>query len=162
MITYPWANINTSLAIVLMKVVQRGYWLMPWAGIGDALLSKPTSACIHAWMLWPWASYQIREIVGCAGNAENVFPHRFLRKPIVSYPGMHHGTCVTHVLWCMLESQNRGDGENVSGIPGAFATRNLTYLVRGPWILFQLTTSGWVQFMSTNCPWHYDQIKVKT
>ena len=26
-----------------------------------------------------------------------------------------------------------GSGENVPGIPGACATRNFTYLVRGPW-----------------------------
>ena len=48
----------------------------------------------------PWASYQIRKIAGCAcaGNAGNVFPANDLkRKPLVSNPGMHHGTCVTHV-----------------------------------------------------------------
>ena len=72
----------------------------------------------------PWASYQIRKIAGCAcaGNAGNVFPRRrFQRKPIVSDPGMHHGTCVTHVPWCMSGSLTCGDGENVPGIPGACA-----------------------------------------
>ena len=72
----------------------------------------------------PWASYQIRKIAGCAcaGNAGNVFPRRrFQRKPIVSDPGMHHGTCVTHVPWCMSGSFTCGDGENVPGIPGACA-----------------------------------------
>ena len=71
-----------------------------------------------------WASYQIRKIAGCAcaGNAGNVFPrHRFQRKPLISDPGMHHGTCVTHVPWCMLGSLTRGDRENVPGIPGACA-----------------------------------------
>ena len=63
-----------------------------------------------------WASYQIRKIAGCAcaGNAGNVFPRRrFQRKPLVSDPGMHHGTCVTHVPWCMSGSLTCGDGENV-------------------------------------------------
>ena len=61
------------------------------------------------------------------------FPrHRLHRKPLVSEPGMHHGTCVTHVSWCMLGSLIRGSGENVPGIPSACATRNLGYLVRGP------------------------------
>ena len=72
----------------------------------------------------PWASYQIRKIAGCAcaGNAGNVFPRRrFQRKPLVSDPGMHHGTCVTHVPWCMSGSRTRGGGENVPGIPGACA-----------------------------------------
>ena len=69
-----------------------------------------------------WASYQIRKIAGCAcsGNAEKVFPRRrFQRKPLVSDPGMHHGTCVTHVPWCMSGSLTCGDGENVPGIPRA-------------------------------------------
>ena len=72
----------------------------------------------------PWASYQIRKIAGCAcaRNAGNVSPHcRFQRKPLVSDPGMHHGTCVTHVPWCMSGSLTCGDGENVPGIPGACA-----------------------------------------
>ena len=71
-----------------------------------------------------WASYQIRKIAGCAcaGNAGNVSPRRrFQRNPIVGDPGMHHGTCVTHVPWCMSGSLTCGDGENVPGIPGACA-----------------------------------------
>ena len=56
---------------------------------------------------WVWASYQMRNIDGCpcAGNAGNVFSrHRLQRKPLVSDPGMHHGTCVTNVPWCMSGS----------------------------------------------------------
>ena len=71
-----------------------------------------------------WASYQIRKIAGCActGNAGNVSPRRRLqRKPLVSDPGMHHDTCVSHVPWCMSGSLTRGGGENVPGIPGACA-----------------------------------------
>ena len=71
-----------------------------------------------------WPSYQIRKIAGCAcaGNDGNVFPRRrFQRKPLVSDPGMHHGTRVTHVPWCMSGSLTRGDRENVPGIPGACA-----------------------------------------
>ena len=61
------------------------------------------------------------------------FPrHRLQRKPLVSDPGMHHRTCDPHVLWCMSGSLTRGVGEHVLGIPGAWATRNFTYLVRGP------------------------------
>ena len=72
----------------------------------------------------PWPSCQIRKIAGCAcaGNPGNVFPRRRLqRKPLVSNPGMHHGTCFTHVPWCMSGSPTRGGGENVPGIPGACA-----------------------------------------
>ena len=61
------------------------------------------------------------------------FPrHRLQWKPLVSDPGMHHGTCVTHVPWSMTGSLTRGGGESVPGIPGACATRNFAYLVRGP------------------------------
>ena len=66
-----------------------------------------------------WASYQICKIAvcACAGNAGNVFPcRRFRRKPLVSNPSMHHGTCVTHVPWCMSGSLTCGDGENIPGI----------------------------------------------
>ena len=72
----------------------------------------------------PWASYQIRKIPGCAcaGNAGNVFPRRrFQRKPLVCDPGMHHGTCVTHVPWCMSGSLTCSDEENILVIPGACA-----------------------------------------
>ena len=63
------------------------------------------------------------------------FPrHPLQRKPPVSHPSMHHGTCVAHVPLCMSGSLTRGGGENVPGIPGACATRNFTYLVWGPWI----------------------------
>ena len=62
------------------------------------------------------------------------FPrHRLQRKPRVSDPGMHYGTCVTHVPWCMSGSLARSGRGNVSGIPRACATRNFTYLVRGPY-----------------------------
>ena len=71
-----------------------------------------------------WASYEISKLVGCAwaGNAGNVFPHRqHQRKPLVSDPGMHRCTCLTHVPWCISGSLTRGNGENVLGIPSACA-----------------------------------------
>ena len=61
------------------------------------------------------------------------FPrHRLQRKPLVSDPGMHHGTCVTHVPWCMLRSLTGGGGGNVPGIPSAYATCDFTYMARSP------------------------------
>ena len=108
--------------------------------------SLATASChsnntVHRWMpssrfeigCVQWASYQIRKIAGCA-CAGNVFPRRQLQmKPLVNYPSMHHGTCVTHVPWCMSGSLFRGGGENVPGIPGACTTRNFTHLARGPY-----------------------------
>ena len=57
--------------------------------------------------------------------------------PGLSDPDMHHGTCVTHVSWCMSGSLTSvsfevGCGENVPGIPGECTTPNFTYLARGP------------------------------
>ena len=53
------------------------------------------------------------------------FPrHRLQRKPLVSDPGMHQGTCVTRVPWCMSGSLTRGGRENIPAFPGAYATRN--------------------------------------
>ena len=50
------------------------------------------------------------------------FPRRRLqRKPLVSDPGIHHGTCVTHVPRCMSGSLTRGGGESDPGILGACA-----------------------------------------
>ena len=75
---------------------------------------------------------------------------RLKMKPLISDPSMHHGTWVTaiwheahgllviaakHVPWCMSGSLIRGVGENVPGIPGAYATRNFTYLARGPLVV---------------------------
>ena len=59
-------------------------------------------------------------------------PGTFSPPPGISDPDMHHGTCVTHVSWCMpgsltsgfLWSRRRGET-----FP---ATCNFTYLVRGP------------------------------
>ena len=81
-----------------------------------------------------WASYQIRKIAGCAcaGNAGNVSPRRrFQRKSPVSDPGMHHGTCVTHVPWCMSGSFTCGEGKR-SRHSRRMRIRNFVYLARGP------------------------------
>ena len=67
-------------------------------------------------------------------ECQELFPrYRLQRKPRVNDPGMHHGTCVKHVPWWMSGSPTGGGRENVPGIPGACATRNFMYLVRGPW-----------------------------
>ena len=82
-----------------------------------------------------WLSYQIHEIVGCAyaGNTGNVSPAAdFKGNRLVSDPSVHHGTCVTHVPWCMSGSPTRGGEENLPGIPGACATLNFTNQTTGP------------------------------
>ena len=62
------------------------------------------------------------------------FPRHWLqRKPPVSDPGMHHGTCVKPVPSCMSRSLTCGGGENVRGIFGACASHHFAHLERGPW-----------------------------
>ena len=61
---------------------------------------------------------------------ERFLRHRFQTKPLVSDRDMHHGTCVTHVMWCMSRSLTWGGRANVPGILSACATRNFMYLVR--------------------------------
>ena len=51
-----------------------------------------------------WASYQIRQIAGAHALG---MPGTFSPSPQVSDPDMHHGTCVTHVPWCMPGSLTR-------------------------------------------------------
>ena len=59
---------------------------------------------------------------------ERIPRHRLHGKPLISNPGMHPGTCVTHVGIAI--PRWRG---NIPGIPGTCATRSFTYLARGPW-----------------------------
>ena len=80
-------------------------------------------------------------------------PVTFSPPPRVSDPDMHRGTCVTHVSWCMpgsltsgfLWSRRRGKRP---GILGACATRNFTYLTRGPLPKPTLTYQTSVEFES--------------
>ena len=68
----------------------------------------------------PWASCQIRKIAGAHAPG---MPGTFSPSPQVSDPDMHHGTCVTHVPWCMPGSLtsgfiwNRRRGETFPAFP---------------------------------------------
>ena len=86
--------------------------------------------------LFQWASFQISKIAGCLCAWE--CSERFPRNRGLAMP-----TCITARTWrtCRDACRDRqlavsfevGGGENVPGIPGACATSNFTYLVRGPW-----------------------------
>ena len=85
---------------------------------------------------------------------ERFLRHRLQIKLLFIDPGMHHGTCVTHVPWCMSGSLTGGGGENVPGIPGACATRNFAYLIRGPYDKHNIKSRGFVtsQHIVVRCP----------
>ena len=101
-----------------------------------------------------WVSYQIRKIAGCAcaGNAGNVSPHhRLQRKPLASDPGMHHGTCVPHVPWCMSGSITRVVGGNVPGIPGACAPAVLRIWQEAHAVSQQTSIEQWHRYLLRQC-----------
>ena len=85
------------------------------------------------------------------------FPrHRFQRKPIVSDPGIHHGTCVTHVPWCISGSLIRSGGEKRSR--HSWRMRNPQFSVSGKrhmWVKCSLVL-GMRAICSTLVPlsWH--------
>ena len=81
----------------------------------------------------PLTSHGKLRVAQALGMPECSPHHRFQRKPPVSDPSMHHGTCVTHKPWFMSGSLPRGGGENLPGILGAWATCNYMYLAKGPW-----------------------------
>ena len=72
----------------------------------DTKTSQSCNLWYYCWQLTlQWASCKIRKISGCAcaGN-----PGMFSPPLRVNDPDMHHGTCVTHVSWCMPGSLTSG------------------------------------------------------
>ena len=80
----------------------------------------------------PLTRYVKLRVVHTPGMPGRFPRHRLQRKPRVSDPGMHRGTYVMDVPCCMPGSLIRGGGENIPGIPGAFATDSFMYLAKGP------------------------------
>ena len=100
----------------------------PWGNVRSYI-----QYTVIGWDYVTWASYQIRKIAGCtcAGDTGNVFPATdFKGNPLVSDPGMHHGSFVTHVPWCMSGSLTRCGRENVPSIAGE-CMHNLQFYVSG-------------------------------
>ena len=63
-------------------------------------------------------------------------------KSLVSDPGMHSGTCLTHVPWCMSGKRSRYSRR----------MRNFTYLARGLWNKF-IFKARLVKFRAINHIW---------
>ena len=70
----------------------------------------------------------------CAGNAGNVFPVTAGKRSRHASRHVRHARAVMHVgIANQRFPLKSAAGENVPGIPGACATCNFPYLVRGPW-----------------------------
>ena len=126
------ANISLSLSeqIYVSKNPSIYFWIIQWncswamsplsrdSLIAHHRCASPVYIITHG----PLARYVKLQVVRAPGMPGTFSPAAdFQRKPLVSDPGMHHGTCVTHVPWCMSGSLTRSGGENVPGIPGACA-----------------------------------------
>ena len=92
----------------------------------------------------PLTRYEKLRFVHAPGMPSTFSRHRLQRKLLVSDPGMHHGTCATHVPWCMSGSLTRCGGENFHGICGAYTTLNFTYLVDSIYRYSKLTHMGYL------------------
>ena len=95
------------MTYIYVTLVHQAYWTCIWwncnisPGCINGLLTRYVKLCVlHA--------------LGMAGT---FFPPPTARKPLVSDPGMHHCTCVTHVPWCMSRSLTRGGGETFPAFP---------------------------------------------
>ena len=70
----------------------------------------------------------------CAGNAGNVFPVTACKRSRHASRHVREARAVMHAGIANYRFHLKSAaGENVPGIPGACATCNFTYLVRGPW-----------------------------
>ena len=81
---------------------------------------------------WRLTRYAKLRVVHAPGCRERFPRHWVQRKPLISDPDIQHGTCVTRVPWCTSGSLTRGGEENVPDLPGAYITRNFTYLTKVP------------------------------
>ena len=65
----------------------------------------------------PLARYVKLRIVNAPGMPGTFPRYPFQRKSLVIYPGVHHGTCTTHVPWCMSGSITLGGGKTFPAFP---------------------------------------------
>ena len=97
----------------------------------------------------------------CAGNTGNVFPATAAKQSRHASRHMRDARAVMHAgIANSRFPLNSAAGGNVPGIPGACATRNFTYLVRGPcdvrFVSHVLTISGFMlSIYALNSPAFY-------
>ena len=90
--------------------------------------TSPYVWCIH---IHGPLTRNVKFWVACAPGMLGTFSPPLTSIETASYRSQHVSR---HVPWCMSGSLTRGGKENDPGIPDACATRNFTYLVRGPWV----------------------------
>ena len=96
-----------------------------------------------------WASCQIRKIAGAHAPGT---PGTFSPPPRVSDTDMHHGTCVTHVPWCMQRSLTSGflwNRRRGKRFRHSRRMHNLQFYVSGKRPMRSIFTDDIEQWMST-------------
>ena len=103
--SYPSGWINATLIFVIRHSIASRLRTAPCYAT-KCHITTPTPG-LHAYIEtgepWPLARYVKLQIA----HAPRI-PGTFSPPPRVSDPDMHHGTCVTHVLWCMPGSLTSG------------------------------------------------------
>ena len=111
-------------------------------------------SAIIQWHLHAHITRYVKLRVAHAPGMSGMFsPPPNSNEPLVSDPSMHHGTCVTHVPWCMSGSLTRCGWENIPGILGASANRNFMCLTRGPWSTITRNVFGY-RWFRINIKWY--------
>ena len=99
--------------------------------------------------LLAWASCQIHKIAGAHALG---MPGTFSPSPQVSDPDMHHGTCVTHVPWCMPGSLtrsflwNRRRGKTFPAFPAHAQPAILRIWYEAHWLIY--AKNIWLVYVS--------------
>ena len=103
-----WKKVPSRLNMFSLNYARSSAHINLFNICGHAFSAKASfiiyAVTIHSAFL-QWASYQIRKIAGAHAPG---MPGTFSPSPQVSDPDMHHGTCVTHVPWCMPGSLTSG------------------------------------------------------
>ena len=104
---YKWKTLSMYQSwyhFCLVRTTKNQAWLSPHVEEDFTLANSPTDV-IYLYELphGPLARYVKLRVVDAPG-----MPGTFFLPPRVSDPDMHHGTCVTHVPWCMLGSLTGG------------------------------------------------------
>ena len=100
----PWA---AKYSVKILKKIIRFHpiWSLVYWFWWITTTMRPSSISSSSVSSSLWASCQIRKIAGAHAPG---MPGTFSPSPQVSDPDMHHGTCVTHVPWCMPGSPTIG------------------------------------------------------
>ena len=93
----------------------------PWALIQILFVWKPLRWVAALLAHGPLSRDVKLRVAHVSGMPGTISPPPITKKPLVNDPGMHRGTCLMHLPWCMSRSLTRGGEKNVPGIPDACA-----------------------------------------